>query len=331
MVREFLVGVNNQFGATPLIAGVAVVLVALFVLFLYLTNQMQIHKANRRRREVAGEIYAKLVLELSLTPAQESLIHTLGQTLKEPDIVYPLLMDEHVFNHAVREFCKDHPVPPGLPALRKTIGFSDVAVPEREKNIQSTVQLESGQIISITYPKKRASLTATVIEVRKDGFLIQPSPPMYFDSGSNLLVRFFNNRGQYAGACHVRSVEHTDKGDMFLLSHSESLTKTQNRKFFRRMYTAPCVMTRLGEQEHPADTYFVELGGGGASIKDPDGVCVPGDIVSVDWKTPYGFLATRGKVVRITKSSHSGRCIHLEFEDLHSQTQDILFKILLKP
>ncbi|MBN2510216.1 MAG: PilZ domain-containing protein [Spirochaetales bacterium] len=330
MVRDFLLGVNNQFGATPLIVATALGIITLFLVFLYAVNRIQDRKVWHRRREIAQELYTKLVQGHGISPAQENLLRLLAGTLKEPDIMYPLLMDEHVFNHAVREYCAAHPAPPGLSALRKTIGFTDTEPQEREKSIQSTVQLEPGQIISLTYAKKRAALSASVIDVRADGFLVKPSPAIFLDVASHILVRFFNNRGQYAGACHVRSVEHKDNEELFLLSHCESLTKTQNRKFFRRMYSAACTLTRLGETEHPFETSFVELGGGGASVRDARGICVPGDIVTVDWQSPYGPLFVRGRVVRVTKSSHSGRCVHLEFEGLQTQKQDLLFKILLR-
>ncbi len=92
--------------------------------------------------------------------------------------------------------------------------------------------------------------------------------------------------------------------------------------------TPVTVVYQTNSDESPMLTHFVDAGGGGASIKNPDGSHWKGSGIELTFHPDSEQrLNLHGRVVR---ASRNGRVLHITFERLRESARDKIYRILFR-
>ena len=316
-------GISGQFGATPL--GVALFLLALISLPLLLTIFYRIQRGRQRREQLERSrgIIAKREEKLGLSPAERALVERLVDADEESERAYLVLFDEPRFHAAAKRLLQSPgaPATSSIAALRVKLGFRR----EPAKSPRSTAMIPEGSSLLLKPEKGEGVLKAEVTRILPDGFEILIRGTARLVPGDSALFQYQNSRGTFLFRSYcIRRAE-----GKHLIRHTEKLKQRQQRAWFRNPWSGP-VSVGFFDKEERYDPRFVDLGGGGASLVNPEGRFREGDFLEISF-TPPGESATLNLRGRVMRSSRNNGRLHLMFEGINESQRDRILGGLFKP
>lgn len=315
---DFYVGFSSR-------PGEAVAMFALILLFiggLVGFFVVRSRREARARRQRAEEAYREHAAQVALTPSDEAAIETMARYLNAPERKYLLLVSQGIYNS-----CAERALEAGeiaeqeAAALRVKLGF---AGRQTTKPPVSTTEIPSGAAV-LLHQEGESSVRGRVIEHEPESFFVQlDEGERELTYGSAVTVLYQTNAGIFA----FESVVEGRDGVMLQLEHDEEPQRMQRRQYYRRNIELPVYVRPTGSTREPLQTRFIDVGGGGASLKNPSTKLHRGaDLELTFHPDSEAPLNLHGRVVR---TSQQGKVLHVKFEKLRESTRDKIFRLLFR-
>ncbi len=322
-LTQFLKSVSAGLSKSPLEIFLALLFIVLFFSFFIFMYIFQKKREYARLTTNARLKLKKYTEKYKLNPSEIEIINKLSKYLKNPEIDKPMLLtNQTTFNYATSKLLETQEVPEAtLAALRIKLGF---AKKDRESPIHSTGELLPGITFYIIqggirkfYGKlRRVTPQSLIVQIEKDAI-----PP---GTGSTLKVLFQRKNGILSFNSYVQKVEN----HIIHIAHSEAIKASQKRKYYRRKLSAPLLIRVAGSTEHPIKTNFIDLGGGGASVINPEKrFKLKDDVELTFYISKEDRITVVGEVIRVSKN---GEVIHLSFGPLRESVRDKIIGYVLK-
>ena len=310
------------FTASPGEVAVVILLIVGFIGGLVVTFVIRSRRERAERRQRAEKAYEQHLQRFSLTPSEQAAVEQMALHLDAPERKYLLLVSQGIYNS-----CAERALEAGelseqqVAALRVKLGF---AGKQTSKPPASTTEIPVGAAVLLR-AKEEAPVQARVLEQEPDSFLVEHDEEAeVFTYGTALTVLYQTNAGIYA----FESVVESREGAILYLAHDEEPTRMQRREYFRQNMDLPVHIRPTGSNKRPVATRFIDVGGGGASLRNPSPKFVRGtDLELTFHPDSEGMLNLHGRVVR---TSHQGRVLHVKFEKLRESTRDKIFGLLFR-
>jgi c-di-GMP-binding flagellar brake protein YcgR len=97
------------------------------------------------------------------------------------------------------------------------------------------------------------------------------------------------------------------------LQHSSNITYHQRRSHIRRKESLPVFVRLASSDSVPHETLLLDLGGGGASLHNPQGLLKKGDLFELSFSPQRGEFTLAARVLRASKARG---IINVQFEAL---------------
>jgi hypothetical protein len=293
-------------------------LLFLFVGFLIVFHKLQKRKARREAARRDRERTRRLLDRRALNPEERDLIERLAAGLRSPQKAYLLLVHQPTFNACAAR------LGPGadaalLAALRLKLGFGSR---EPEVAIASSSELEPGTPLFVRRAGG-ADSAGRVLRILPSTLVVALAAAGAAD-GEEVTVFLQSASGLFSFKSRVLS----SNGEQVHLAHAENLTRYQRRRYYRRQADFPVYLGRAGEGERQL-SLVRDLGGGGASLRNPRGLYRAGDDLEISFH-PAGEAAFT-LVAEVLRVSHQGKLLHVRFDPLLESTRDHIFSLLFKP
>jgi c-di-GMP-binding flagellar brake protein YcgR len=222
----------------------------------------------------------------------------------------------------VRKLLREEKIPSSiLASLRLKLGFN---ILEKEQIPHSSAELPLETPV-VVMQKGREQNPGRIVSVDSSSLAIELGdagrPPK---SGLPVSIVFENPSGIYSFTTSVRVA---GKG-VIKVAHSEAIERFQRRRFYRKKLLMPVYVKRVGTQEHYALTTIKDLGGGGASITNPDKRFVLDDKLSLTF-----FTLGRKRInlsATVVRLSENGETLHLSFGAMPESSRDRIIRFLLQ-
>ncbi len=316
--RDFYIG----FAASPGEVALVILLIVAFIGALVATFVIRSRRETAVRRRSAEEAYQEHLQAFSLTPSDLAAIEQMALHLDAPERKYLLLVSQGIYNS-----CAERALEAGelseqqVAALRVKLGF---AGKQTTKPPASTTEIPVGAAVLLR-KKEEPPLQARVLAQEPDSFLVEHDEEAeIFTYGTALTVLYQTNAGIYA----FESVVEGREGSVLYLAHDEEPSRMQRREYFRQNVDLPVYVRPTGSNRKPIATRFIDVGGGGASLRNPSPKFVRGTDLELTFHPDSDApLNLHGRVVR---TSRQGRVLHLKFEKLRESTRDKIFGLLFR-
>jgi len=316
-------GISGQFGTTPLGLLMFLLAMAALPLFLSLLYLLQKHREKQARIQRSGEIIRKRAEKIGLSPAERDLVERLSEYGGGPESGYLVLFDEPRFHKAAEELQKKETgiSPSSIAALRVKLGFSR----EASHRLHSTAQLPLGDPLLVRPQKKQGVFKAVITAVQTDGFEIAMDGSNLLTSGDSAVFQYQNRQGTFLFKSYC--VKRT--GGRMLIRHQEKFKQLQKRAYFRAPYTGKAEVGHFDRDERFL-TRFVDIGGGGASLINPEDRFDQGDFLELIFSLPGSSdkLYLKGSVIR---TSRGRKLLHVKFEGIQESQRDRILGLAFKP
>ena len=317
VVSELIRGFTPS--STEITIFVVVVVAFVAVLIAYSTAT---RRRERRRRIVMSERrYRGQLEELGLSKSDEECLETLYR-FWQPERKYLLLQNHTVFNDCAERAMADGAIGEGqVSALRVRLGFSGQPV---GAELESSAEIPAGSGVVLADSHDRM-IRARVMEPTPSSFRVstdEDAPRL--TTGSLVEVIYQNGTGVYRFDASVLA---NPPGEMEL-SHAERVERVQRRRYYRGKVRLPVYVKLAAEQERPEPTWFIDIGGGGASFFAPDDRYQRGESVEMTFH-PDSQQAIH-LVGRIVRESRGGKVVHVKFTDVAPSTRDRVLGFLFR-
>lgn len=307
---------------TSVVESIAVVsiLVALVVFFVVYGLRMQAHR-ERAKEQAASERYRELAALHSLAPSEERLLDQLAGTLKRARHKHLLLESQGRFNQAASKLLSRETVTAGeISGLRVKLGFTGRPIGLQPRSsvdipVDSAVTVERAPGATLQGLVKASASNALRVRIENSS---NPPPP----EGARLRIVYQNESGVFAFETVVLIREESD----LYLQHSEQLEKRQQRRHYRRPVDLPVTVYRHLSDEDPLDSEFTDIGGGGASLRNPDTRFETGDTLSLLFSLPDGELMELPATV--IRTSRKRTILHVRYGNIREAQRDRIYRLL---
>ena len=298
---------------------VAAIVLPVSLLAYFTVRQTRKTRAASRKRD--EEQYQQGIQKRQMSPEEATLTERLTSYLPHWAGKHDLLTNAAVFQAALDKADEYEDLPEAeVTALRIKLDF---ASQDSERLIRSSAELPK-ELPLILIQEKVRKLRATLIDIGPDALTIRVEdkeiPPA---AGTEIQVYFKRPSGIFTFTSDVLDLE----GSQARIAHSERVSRYQKRKYYRRMISLPVLVRLAGSEEKPAQYRFVDLGGGGSSISNPDLRFRPGDDIEIKFApTAEERIELVGEVIRL---SDSGQIMHMEFGPLREAMRDRIIGFIL--
>ncbi len=309
------------FRASPsqilLIAAGVIVPVSVLVAFT-IRRTRRLGAESRKRNEA---LYQGELLKHQFEPAELALVECLVEYLPHQAGKHDLLTSAAVFQAAVERADEYEELPEEeISALRVKLAFGSQ---DPERSIHSSAELsEELSLIIIQKKVRKLRATLTSIEPTSLGIRVEDNeiPPA---AGTEIQVYFKRQSGIFTFTSRVISLD----GANAAIAHSENVNRYQKRTYYRRKISIPVLVTLAGSEEKPARYSFVDLGGGGASITNPDLRFRPGDDIEIKFApSSEERIELIGEIIRL---SDAGHVMHMAFGPIREAMRDRIIGFIL--
>ncbi|MFP4114540.1 MAG: PilZ domain-containing protein [Spirochaetota bacterium] len=279
-------------------------------------------RERRQQVQLSKRLFEETAAERSVTPSQRELLEKMGRHLKDETQVHSLVTDEVAFNSAAMKAREaGEASAQTIAALRVTLGFHD-GPPDRSPKSSATIP--EGSTVLIARNKYRRPVKAKVLRPEPGAFRVRlvdegtRMPP-----GAGVDVFFQSSAGVFT--FHTTVLAEHDRD--IHLSHSEDLKRYQKRRYYRRRVEIPVRLYPF-DSDKPLLSKSRDIGGGGASILNPDGRFKVGDDLELRFRVDDTDIHVTGTVIRV---SDGGRTIHVNYEHIRDSVRDRIYSAIFKP
>jgi len=318
-LSRFMEGISRGFYRAPLEIAIFFALILSIFLFLIVTYRRQKARAERLADGLAQQRYQQLAQKHALGSAEQELIDRLTVFLSSARKKYLLLVNQPTFNSCAARLLESEAGWSGaLDALRLKLGFS---LRDSERLPASSAELLPGLPVLLVHGGQRQP---GKLSAQEPGYLeiaLQSGGP---PCGTQVSLYFQNRSGVFAFSTRVLEA----RGGAVRLSHSTAIKRTQRREYYRQPFQLPVYVRWAGSDQELTATRFIDLGGGGASLRNPERRFKPGDDLELYFQPQHSErLSLLGEVLRV---SSGGDVLHLRFDFLKDITRDKIMGLLFK-
>jgi len=320
-VSDLLYSISRGFIQSPEQRILFIAILLAFILLIVLVYFLQERKSRARQKRNAAEVFEHLMRQLGLSRSERALVNRLAGCCKPPDKKYLVLLSSHTFDACAVKLREREEVPEmTLAALRLKLDFSA----RRPEDIPASSSELPRRMRVILTQKRKPTMRARVSRQDPEALVVA------MDEGSTLperaipvTVYFQNQSGLFAFLTHVRKISGRDA----YLDHSETIKRSQRRKYYRRPVQLSATATFENNPAEQLTTTILNLSGGGASIENPGIPVAPGDrlILSLTAGKEHFSLAAR-----VARKTHGDRLLHLQFEGLSEAERDRLIGLVFR-
>lgn len=315
-LQEFVSG----FSSTPVEVALATAFILLFVLFFTILFLRQ-RKAERARRAAEEERrYREHLESASLTNIDKMAIEELASRAKVP--AHRLFEEQGVFNRAAKAAREEGALERAqIAALRVKLGFAGTMVGSRPS---SSTEIPPEAKVEISGRRGR-TFNARVLAPTTSAFRVEPEPGSYQPpTGSPLKVTYESGGGIFSFTAHLLNVEE----GILELEHSEDLEGQQRREHARRPVEIAVELEHFDESGERYSAVTVDIGGGGATIVNPERLFRQNEELLVTLYFPkHEPLEVRAKVIR---TSEDGELLHLHWVSIPEGDRDRIYGFLFR-
>ncbi len=323
-LTSFFNEVAGDFVRSPLEIVLFGVLVGGIIAGLIILSRSQSRHAGMAQALRAREMFDRIAQAKSLTDEEMELLERLGSRLESPAQKHLLLERRSTFDGCLTRLRELEQVPASLAAsLRLKLGFKAEG---GESIPHSTVDIPLRQAVYLRRRGSKRTVPGTVLHTDPDGLSIAVERGSVLPVPGVVAEVYFKNRaGLFVFLTQVLKVQ----GDVVRVSHSEHIRRLQRRKFYRKKLGLPVFVKPAGSPGQPARTSFIDLGGGGASLRNPDDRFRVHDELDMYFHFQGGkpLLRVRGDVIR---TSDEGGTLHVIFRTLSESSRDRIIRFLLR-
>ncbi|MFW6261237.1 MAG: PilZ domain-containing protein [Spirochaetota bacterium] len=321
-VERFFNQISSAYQANPF--EMILVLLLVFGLMIGLVVYAVYFGRRERRQQVAlaRRLFEEKAREVSLSPSQRELLDRMSRYLKDPTQIHQLVTDEVAFNAAAARLREnDEANAQTIAALRVTLGFH---TGHGDRAPHSSAAIPEGSTVLIARNRYRRPVKAKVLAPTPDSFRVR-----LVDSGTRLppgagVDVFFQGS---AGVFTFHTTVLAEEAGEARLSHSEDLKRYQKRRYYRRRVEIPVHLYPF-DQDKPLLSKSRDIGGGGASLLNPEGHFKVGDDLELRFTPDDAEIRITGTVVRV---SDSGRTIHVNYEHIRDSVRDRIYNAIFRP
>jgi c-di-GMP-binding flagellar brake protein YcgR len=310
---QFFQSVANGFATTPkevLLFFIVLALILVFLVVFYLIQRRRIH--GRLYSQSAGR-YAELIGRHRLSGIEVQLIEAMSEYLPQEKQKYELLTNQHLFNLCAGKLQNRMKVSEStLASLRLKLGFR---LEQPEESPSSSVELPVGMPVHLMVPG-RERIRGTIAAQEPDGVIIAPiAEGAALSTGTAVGVYFKNQAGIYSFPSIILDASRRE----LTLRHSEEIRQYQRRNYYRRRVYLSVLVSPLQGRGKTYRSVLLELGGGGASLGNPEKLFETGDLLELTFSTMSSDFRVPVKVVR---TSESASVLHVQFESIAESSRD---------
>jgi c-di-GMP-binding flagellar brake protein YcgR len=320
-LNQILSAIAGGFQVTPLqiimffllLAGIAL----LFLAFEYIQRR-KTRRDLARRSEV---IFQHLQHEFGLNEDEKKTLGRMAAFLKPGEYQYTLLLQPHRFDACARRIrSQEHVSEDVLTGLRLKLQFQAKAP---EAIPVSTRELPLGKNMLILARDKNL-YRAEVIAQDSDGLtaLFDQNEKRLPQRGAHVRIYYHSPTGIFVFSSQILRTE----AGHILLRHADVLRRFQRRRYYRRSFSEPVRIRLYGVDGRPEESAVLDLGGGGASLLNPDGRFKPSDRLELFFPAASGSPAVSAVVLR---TSADGTIAHVQFDRIGESTRDRILGFIL--
>jgi len=330
-LSAFFDTVSRGFESSPREIVLVILSFLAFIAVLIVIYRLQRRRVRRQQRIIADRRYRQISAKYSLEPSQEELVQRMARFLKEPEKKYLILVNQPTFNFCAAKLRAKEGAAASIAQLRSRLGFR---LQGPEQIPASSAELPEGQGLLIVgsetkAPENRRGRDTAKAQGRVHGQepgalsvqLLEPGAS--FHPGQTVQIYFQNRAGLFSFVSSVLSIQ--DR--MIRLQHGEDLQRLQRRKYYRKRVSQPVGIRYPGAEEKPTLSTFYDLGGNGASLKNPARRYSAGDAVELT------FLAAGQRctlVAEVLRCSKNRDVLHVRFAPMPETTRDRIIGSLFK-
>ncbi len=321
-LSAFFETVSRGFERSPLEIVLVIVSVLAFITLLIIAYRIQRRRIRRQQRTIADRRYRELVEKRSLTPSEQNLVRRMVRFLKDPEKKYLILISQPTFNFCAAKLRKKEAVTASsIAELRNRLGFR---LQGPEQIPASSAELPEGQGLLIIGIKGNLKAQGRVWKQEPRSLvveLVEGSPT--FREREPVRIYFQNRSGLFSFNSSVQSVQKRT----VLLEHGEEIKRIQRRKYYRKRISQPVAVRRPDSEEQYTVSTFYDLGGNGASLKNPQKRFSAGNDLELT------FLAAGERftlVAEVLRTSKNGEVLHVHFAPMRETTRDRIIGALFK-
>ena len=315
--------IRAAFHPSPLKLAITISVIVIFVgglIAFYLVEG----RRHRLKRQAASEsAYAELVERHHLLPSDEDVIARMAQSLKSPDRKHLLLTNHGMFNAYAQRLIRQGEIPEAvISALRVKLGFLGEGP---DSFPVSTASLPTGCTVALRY--RTAEYRAHVLEPQTQALRLRVDTgdrPAVFFPGSLAEVVYQNRRGTF----RMKSSVIRQDGELLSLEHSEEIAHAQHRAHFRKRFGLGVEVRLAKRDERPVQSRFLDLGGGGASLYNPESRYHRGDQLELRFQT--GADESLTLLARVIRTSGDNSVLHVAFGELRESARDRIYRVLFQ-
>jgi hypothetical protein len=321
-VQRFFEQVSGAYQTSPLEVILGVLLVMALLASLVVHAVVRSGRDRSRQIALSRRLLAEKTEQLGLTQSHRHLLGRMQRYLKDETQVHLLVTDEIAFNAAaakVREH--DEASAQSVAALRVTLGFHG----RRTKRApRSSAMIPAGDSVMIVRNRYRQPIKARVLAPHPEAFRARLMDHRgQLPAGSAVDVYYHSNAGVFTFNATVL----TGDAHEVRLTHAEELTRYQNRRYYRRRLQIPVHLYPF-DRDITLRTTSLDIGGGGASLANPDGYFNVGDELELRFECGTAEIRVSGTVVRI---SDTGKTLHVNYEHIRDSIRDRIYRAIFRP
>ncbi len=321
--REFYRGVAEAYQRSPLEVAAVILFFALLIGGSTTYVFIQQRRGRAARFATARRVFDEHAARLKLAPSQLELLQLLAGYLREPWQKHRLIEEEITFTACARRALEEGVAKSDeISALRIALGFKRSG----EHRLHSSTQLRPGTTVFLVRERRSPPVRGRVVSQTQRGFRVElQSGHGHFPTAGTVAVYYHSAAGVFRINTMIQAID----GPVIELRHSEVLTRTQQRRHFRRRLKLPVWVRKLDDHPdtEPTETRFHDLGGGGASIINPDEQFQPGDELELRFSTDSSRTQLRA-TARVLRCSQRNTIAHLEFTAIHEFVRDRIYRLL---
>jgi c-di-GMP-binding flagellar brake protein YcgR len=287
-----------------------------------LVYRRQLRKDIKRRLDHAQRLYEQRIGERGLGHNDMLILEAMADLLHDPSRKHLLVENQATFNTYASELVdEDRFTEPEIAALRLKLGFK---ARDPQQVFHSTAELYTDMPVLVAQKDGKVSRGRILAVTPQSVSIALGKANPIGTRGMPVQVYFQTPSGRFGFKTSVRRAGRR----IIEVSHSEHISRLQRREFFRTRIMLHAVVRGLNGEQEAADTILIDLGGGGASIENPDQRFTVGDRVGLTFR--YGkeeLIETTGEIVR---TSHKGKIAHIRFEFLSESDRDRVIGLLFR-
>ena len=295
-----------------------------FVLVILGIFLVQNRKMRERLRLQSARGWQRAVARLRLSPAELALAGRLARLVGDPDTRRHLVLT----NQATYNQCATRLLGAGgvteqeLAALRVRLGFSQAST---EKRVTTTAILPVGLRLYVVQ-RETKKFYGTILENKEDGLMIRVDDTAVIAPGPGTELRCYFNvkNGTFHFGTSVKGLD----GQVLRIAHSETISRTQRRGYYRARTDLPAFVSVAGSAEQPTPSRLLDISGGGAAAENPGLRFNRGDDVQIIFRTEDD--AEYKLIGEVRRLSRGGQVMHMVFGPLGDTTRDRLIAFALR-